>query len=80
MIIPTVGVFNVKARLAAVGFDNGLCKDSRIITNKNFSSLQRKRRANNFLTMKKMDQFNLSQSGYNVPRYEGRFMSIDKNA
>lgn len=81
MIIPTVGVFHVRDRICAVAFDEGLSKDTFSITNNNYTANERKDEATKFLTLDRMDQFQLSQCGYDVDRkdYQGRFMSLDED-
>lgn len=80
VILPTVGVFSVRNQVAAVAFDQGLAQDSHDITNKHKSAIQRKVQSKNFITIDNMDQFHLSRSGYNVNKYEGRFLGLDESA
>lgn len=79
MIIPTTGVFHVRDRICAVAFDDGLSKDAFSISNNNLTATDRKKEALKFLTLDRMDQYQLAQSGYDVkqPTYKGRFMSMD---
>ena len=82
MILPTVGVFHVKNALCAVAFDAGLNKDTFEISNQNYTATDRKKEALKFLTLDRMDQYQMSQSGYDVdrPTYKGRFLSMDNSA
>ena len=79
MVLPTIGVFHVKDGMSAVAYDEGLGKDVFKISNTNLSAIQRKSDAKQFLTLDRMDQYQLSQSGYDVENkdYQSRFMSID---
>jgi hypothetical protein len=81
MIVPTTGVFHVRDLCCAVAFDESLIKDSLITSNANLTAVDRKSHALKFLTLDRMDQFQLSQSGYDVNRnnFQGRFMSMDKD-
>lgn len=81
MIIPTIGVFHVNNNTCAVAFDEGLQKDTFEITNNYLSANQRKEFSKKFLTLDRMDQFQLAQSGYDVENkdYQGRFMSVGED-
>ena len=82
MIIPTVGVIHVRDGVCAVAFDDGITKDIFKITNNKFSANQRKNESKSFLTLDRMDQYQLSQSGYDVDKkdYQSKFMSIGPDA
>lgn len=81
MIIPTVGIFHVKDNNCAVAFDDGLCKDIFKVSNVNYNAGQRKIESRNFLTLDRMDQYQLSQSGYDVDKkdYQSKFMTINED-
>lgn len=61
MIIPSIGVFSVHNRIASVAFDEGLSNDAQIISNKNYTSISRKKKAQKFITEDVMDKYSLSQ-------------------
>jgi hypothetical protein len=61
MVIPGLGVFNCYDGIAAVAFDGGLVGQSSVTTNKNLTSVNRKRLADNFLTSGKMEKFYLQE-------------------
>jgi hypothetical protein len=61
MVIPGLGVFNCYDGIAAVAFDGGLIGQSSVTTNKNLTSVGRKRLADNFLTSGKMEKFYLQE-------------------
>jgi Ca2+-binding EF-hand superfamily protein len=76
MALPGVGVFNVNNGLAGFAFEKGLIGHAIHTTNKHYTSTDRKKVAESYLTNDTMDKFYLSEQGYDVKGYEGRYMSV----
>ena len=80
MVLPGVGCFNVYDGIAAVAFEDALIGQAVQATNKNLKPLDRKNQAENFLNSDAMEKFQLSEQGYDVNQYEGRYMGVEADA